>query len=228
MVKINSDSSGILSIDLETYPNDKTNRTVVILSNGKLQSFLYNIVGNDVSSGKYLYMYNPSHEDYNILIYNQDKPVEYSNVDNFSLEKAVKGFELVESFHFASGCKMCSSKNMESLSDSGEMVSTCQDCDSKMKVLGTSEMGYDRYGKYGGYTSYKEGDVTFKPDSTLSDRERKYCSCILKVGSKGTAYNKYAVCAKSTGTTSRNCRANYDLENMPSVYREEALRKDKY
>jgi hypothetical protein len=37
-------------------------------------------------------------------------------------------------------------------------------------------------------------------------RKVKFCDCVLDVSSKGDAYNPYAVCAKSVGTTSRNCK----------------------
>ena len=71
----------------------------------------------------------------------------------------------------------------------------------------------------------------FKSDSTLSDREEKYCRCVLKVGDKQkgacnterawfetreghTCYNPYAVCAKSTRTSSRSCGENYSFETL--------------
>lgn len=56
----------------------------------------------------------------------------------------------------------------------------------------------------------------FKEDSTLSEEEKKYCSCILKVGAKGSVKNKYAICAHSVGTTSQHCGDNYDYQNLPT------------
>lgn len=44
------------------------------------------------------------------------------------------------------------------------------------------------------------------PEIPLTDKEVKYCHCVMDVKAKGTAYNPYAVCAKSVGTTSRRCR----------------------
>lgn len=55
----------------------------------------------------------------------------------------------------------------------------------------------------------------FKTGSTLSDAEQRYCRCVLHVKAKGGAYNPYAVCAKSVGTTSRQCGASYDYKNIP-------------
>jgi len=55
----------------------------------------------------------------------------------------------------------------------------------------------------------------------LDENEKKYSSCILKVGSRGGVYNKYAVC------TSRRCSENYDLNRMPEEYKQEIIKKDK-
>lgn len=68
-------------------------------------------------------------------------------------------------------------------------------------------------------------------NSTLSEKERNYCSCLIDVSSKlpiecikkGEAftyehgkmcYNPFAVCAKSVGTTSRECAQNYNFNAM--------------
>jgi len=58
----------------------------------------------------------------------------------------------------------------------------------------------------------------YNPNVPASEAEKKYCSCVRKVSAKqsdqclankefgsGHCYNPYAVCAKSTGTTSRRC-----------------------
>ena len=69
----------------------------------------------------------------------------------------------------------------------------------------------------------------FKSNSTLSDREEKFCRCALHVLAKnqgycnkpgkwgrGTdCYNPYAVCAKSTRTSSRHCGDSYDFSGVP-------------
>ena len=66
----------------------------------------------------------------------------------------------------------------------------------------------------------------FKDNNNLTEKEEKYCRCVLKVGEKqpescnlgekgrGRCYNPYAVCAKSVGTTSRRCGENYNFEEL--------------
>lgn len=50
-----------------------------------------------------------------------------------------------------------------------------------------------------------ELSVPFRTNSNLDERQRKFCSCVLKVKSSLSEDNyPYAVCAKSTGTTRRN------------------------
>jgi len=70
-----------------------------------------------------------------------------------------------------------------------------------------------------------------KQNSDLDERNQKYCSCVIKVAEKNTekcnlehdwgtvsggksCYSPYAVCAKSVGTTNRNCGSNYDYNSM--------------
>jgi len=71
----------------------------------------------------------------------------------------------------------------------------------------------------------------FKPGHSLTDKQEKFCRCVLHVaakqpadclksknyGSKG-CYNPYAVCAKSTGTSvgrSGKCGQSYDFNGIP-------------
>lgn len=68
-------------------------------------------------------------------------------------------------------------------------------------------------------------------DSDLNERSQKYCSCVIDVASKNikrcnlernwgnvsgekTCYSPYAVCAKSVGTTNRECGLNYNYNIM--------------
>lgn len=77
----------------------------------------------------------------------------------------------------------------------------------------------------------KSAQNRFKKDSVLSEKEEKFCSCVLKVAAKQkgacnterawfetrdnkTCYNPYAICAKSVGTTSRKCGENYNFESL--------------
>ena len=67
--------------------------------------------------------------------------------------------------------------------------------------------------------------------NTLTEPQKKYCRCVLKVAAKQAGacnvdkawyesrdgvkcYNPYAVCAKSTGTTSRECGKNYSFKDL--------------
>ena len=52
----------------------------------------------------------------------------------------------------------------------------------------------------------------FVSGNPLTQSQQKFCSCILGATS---ANNPYAVCAKSTGTTSRLCSEYYDFYTMP-------------
>jgi phosphatidylethanolamine-binding protein (PEBP) family uncharacterized protein len=72
----------------------------------------------------------------------------------------------------------------------------------------------------------------FKDETDLGEHQQKYCRCVLHAAAKqpdwcledkawrdkregATCYNPYAVCAKSTGTSSRSCGSNYDYQNFP-------------
>ena len=80
---------------------------------------------------------------------------------------------------------------------------------------------------------HKHKDI-FISGSDLSEDEKKYCSCVLSVGSKQSPsdlrerkylnkdgkyvkgkYNPYAVCSASTKSANRKCGTNYDFEAMP-------------
>jgi hypothetical protein len=78
---------------------------------------------------------------------------------------------------------------------------------------------------------HSNSNSVIRQDSDLNGRSEKYCSCVVKVAEKNTercnlekdwgnmsdgkmCYSPYAVCAKSTGTTNRNCGMNYDYDSM--------------
>ena len=55
-------------------------------------------------------------------------------------------------------------------------------------------------------------------EDRITEGEKKFCSCVLKVNAKGGVKSPYAVCASTVGTTvgrSRKCDANYDFSAMP-------------
>lgn len=68
----------------------------------------------------------------------------------------------------------------------------------------------------------------------LPYEKKKFCDCVLKVAGKQTegcleqkawrervdgkiCYNPYPVCAKSVGTTSRECGRYYDFNKIPDI-----------
>lgn len=62
----------------------------------------------------------------------------------------------------------------------------------------------------------------FTKKAPLSQRERRYCSCLLDVRSKRLPYNPYAVCTKSVynsqGVSRKkrvDCDPNYNLNAVP-------------
>ena len=78
----------------------------------------------------------------------------------------------------------------------------------------------------------RNSNVTMiKPDSDLSEKQQKWCRCVLHVAAKQspaclrsrawrskikgkTCYNPYSVCAKSVGTTAPYCATQYQLSEL--------------
>ena len=75
----------------------------------------------------------------------------------------------------------------------------------------------------------------FNPDSSLSEGEQKFCRCTIKAASKQpetciiknawyeerdghTCANPYAVCAHSTGHSSKECGENFNFDTFPTDY----------
>lgn len=75
----------------------------------------------------------------------------------------------------------------------------------------------------------------FKSDSTLTEKQKKWCRCVLKVADKQPGdcnkdqawfetrdgrecVNPYAICSKSVGTSVKTCGENYDFESLPDNY----------
>lgn len=163
-----------------------------------------NIEGNNVKTGKVLLDYvppNPSNysepHNYYVEIYKGYKSPEKYNRINFNLEKFNNELELVDHMTFT--------------------------------VYPDDYESYSTLNKYNGDEKKLE---YFKNKRNLSEREQKFCKCVLHVSAKQpnscnydkawynkrngkTCYNPYAVCAKSTGTTSRKCSENYNFENIP-------------
>lgn len=51
-------------------------------------------------------------------------------------------------------------------------------------------------------------------NSEISDKQKKWCRCIIEVQAKGKVNNPYAICSKSVGTSYRYCSVNYDWYAM--------------
>jgi len=78
-------------------------------------------------------------------------------------------------------------------------------------------------------TPPKKNRDYFNEWNDLTEKEGKYCRCVLHVAAKNTAtcntshkwgsgacYNPYAVCAKSTKTSVRFCGMRYEWEKIPT------------
>lgn len=57
-------------------------------------------------------------------------------------------------------------------------------------------------------------DDFIKEGVDLTEKQRKYCRCLLKVESKGRAYSPYGVCTKSVGAQVHSCSDYYDWASM--------------
>ena len=52
------------------------------------------------------------------------------------------------------------------------------------------------------------------PNADLSEGQRKYCRCLLRVQDRGRAYSPYGVCTKSVGAQVHSCSQYYDWPAM--------------
>lgn len=81
------------------------------------------------------------------------------------------------------------------------------------------------------HVTFNSSHRLIRGDTTLTDEEQKYCSCVISVAEKQPSqcnlekawfesrdsrvcYNPWAVCAKSTGTSSRKCNENYNYNEF--------------
>ena len=87
-------------------------------------------------------------------------------------------------------------------------------------------------GRFSASSSSTSSNI-IKKNSNLTEKEKKYCSCVLKVAAKQPAScnrnvnskagtnscaNSFATCAKSTGGSNRKCGENYNFEGMDDTY----------
>jgi len=73
--------------------------------------------------------------------------------------------------------------------------------------------------------THPEEGIPFRADTSLTERQQKYCRCVLKVAEKQArgcdpakrsqgCYNSYAVCGASTHGSVRHCSSEYDFDNF--------------
>lgn len=176
--------------------------------------FVYNIRNGDVVNGDYLLDYVPPNPPvdspphvYQVQLWSQPSKLNYikgNGRSNFPLNEMLKQSSFVDRFDFTVG-------------DFGTIpLSTEAPVAPTPSSFSGSLFGSPRYVPPPASPSIVGNRHDFfRSDSTLTEQQKKYCSCQLKVTDKGTAYNPYAVCAKSVGTTTRDCTNNYDFNKMP-------------
>jgi hypothetical protein len=57
----------------------------------------------------------------------------------------------------------------------------------------------------------------FKPGTTLTEPEQRYCRCVIHVEKSDSAKNPIAICRASTHAYSRNCGENYNFSAFPDT-----------
>src|SRR5436190_15029263 len=209
-------------IDLEIPDNDTALYTLIIVDNDApypnaaslspyVHLFEYNIQGGDVNTGEYLFEYeapNPPKDSpphtYHVAVLKQPGHVEYHSEnfprENFPLELMTSLDQLVDELKFTVGDPPVGPMTTVALQN--PMISKLP---TPSVQIPTSQIAPSGRGQHD----------FFKKDTNLSEEQKKYCSCILKVTDKGGARIPYAVCAKTVGTTTRDCSVNYDFERMP-------------
>lgn len=207
--------SDLSSLQIDWDVNNPTlYYTLIIIDIDAIQSpFLHaliiNIPGNDISNGNVIASYTPPNPPINskdhryfIYIYQQPHritPMLVSTRTNFDINTFI-------------------SKNRLILSE------------MEVIVVNSNTRQY--------YLTESSPLVTPNPDhplintnSLLSESEKKYCSCVIEVAEKQPGAcnlekawferkdnricaNPFAVCAKSTGGSNRNCNQNYNYSEM--------------
>lgn len=174
-----------------------------------------NIKGSDISTGdegtRYIAPSPPPDSlphTYNVDIYlqpNKITPVRSADRNNFDVDGFVKTYRL----------KLVDQGGFKT----GSIVPTKKSLERK-KITPDSVVESESY---------------FIPDADLSEREKKWCRCVLKVADKQkgrcnterawretrdgkTCYNPYAICSKSVGTSTRKCSQNYNFSAIPDDY----------
>lgn len=226
-VKIN-DSQEPFFVDLELPLGDQNYYTLAIYDNDVnmapyVHLFAYNILGGDLMSANFIFRYEPPNppkdspiHTYHVEVYRQLGKVEYPQLNltrhNFPLKKMLNLATKVDKMAFTVGDPPILSRiqiptidvPVYTTSPTSPRVSSGIQIPT---IIGSQITSIVPTGR--GQHNF------FVPESNLSEQQKKFCSCILKVGARGTARNKYAVCDHSVGTTTRDCSANYNFLVMP-------------
>lgn len=165
-----------------------------------------NIPGNNISQGQYLFDYMPpkpprssENHRYVIALFSQNKSISGVNLTRRSR------FPL-DSFITQNGLKLVDDDIIEVDPNTDKFHLT-----NKFDV------------------SFNPEHHLIKGNSSLNPGEENFCSCVIKVAGKEpgqcsfekawfeerdgrTCYNPYAVCANSTGHSSRRCNENYNYD----------------
>lgn len=193
MVNIEFDIYGNPSIELTQNNSIDLNKyhTIVLRNDkGDIYLLVYNIIGSNGLNGIKLVDYrDPSPGDNMFLLEVYEQFGSIAPKDTQSINDIINRSYLVDQFVYTL--------------DSGSSVVY-----NPPKKESNSGSGRPR--------GIKKGEVPFKSGNNLSTQEKKYCSCQLKVQSQEGAVNPYAVCAKSVGTSTRDC--NFDFDKMSNVY----------
>lgn len=196
------------SLSLNLNPGFRSGlQTLVMYDKDMIQPYIHyllvNIMNTDMSTGFESISYQPpnppkgsgSHR-YTILLYQQLHPYEEIKMDNYRADidllpfiKDNYGGEIFRVDFLV--------ENSEARSDFDTLAYDPMQSSTK------------------DYRHLHHKDL-LKQDGSLTEQQQKYCSCLVKVEAEGSARNPYAVCAKTVGTTSRECSAHYNYEAMPN------------
>lgn len=198
-----------------------------------LHLLITNIKGMDIGNGDQLIQYQSPHppsdslpHTYNVDIYLQKGnivPVEHRVRVNFNLMGFVNDHELqlVDRTSFKVGSVVATAGSLLPIPSSIAVPPT--PIQSSVSISHTPSL----------VPSPRKAETTnyFKPDTNLTEKQQKWCRCVLKVADKQrggcnierawfetrdgkTCYNPYAVCSASVGTSTRECGKNYDFDSF--------------
>ena len=200
----------VLMVDLDyPYPSPGNNISPY------LHLLISNIKGSDIVSGNSFIEYLPPNppkdskpHTYFIGLYLQSNRLrnrQYKNRKNFDIDKFIttNNLFLLESNYFQSGYYVPTAVS------------------SKLSFNTNS-------------FNTNKNDM-FISNSELPENKKKFCRCVLKVANKQRGlcntdrawfetrngqqcYNPYSICAKSVGTTSRECGKNYNFSTFSDEY----------